>query len=63
MIEINDIILERDIAVHIVRGITVGAYTRTIEAPTSIKLTKKKITEYYQIFTNNIQKQIYKILF
>lgn len=42
MIEINDIILERDIAVHIVRGITVGAYTRTIKAPASIKLTKKK---------------------
>lgn len=60
MIEINDIILERDIAVHIVRGITVGAYTRTIEAPTSIKLTKQKSLNIIKYST---QKQIYKILF
>ena len=48
MIEINDIILEGDIAVHIVRGITVGASTRAIEATASIKLAvKKKINTKY----------------
>lgn len=51
MIEINDIILKGDIAVHIVRGITVGASTRAIEAAASIKLAIKKVNRItkYQI--------------
>ena len=42
MIEINDIILEGNIAVHIVRWITVGASARAIEATASIKLAVKR---------------------
>ena len=51
MIEINDIILKGDIAIHIVRGITVGASTRAIEAAASIKLAIKEVNRItkYQI--------------
>lgn len=48
MIENNDIILEGNIAVHIVRWITVGAPARAIKTATSIQLAVKttKIGNY-----------------